>query len=109
MLRLLLALDFFYNMQKSKTKMQVTKQQRKKVTADQYVKLFACWVIFHDFLSSADFYIQNLSFRKISFRNTIRVSNRLDPDQAQRNVGPDLGPNCLQRLSADNTSRQRVY
>ena len=23
-------------------------------------------------------------------------------------VGPDLGPNCLQRLSADNTSRQRV-
>ena len=27
------------------------------------------------------------------------------PDQ---NVGPDLVPNCLQRLSADNTSRQRV-
>ena len=26
----------------------------------------------------------------------------LDPDQAQRNVGPDLGPNCLQRLSADD-------
>ena len=23
-------------------------------------------------------------------------------------VGPDLGPNCLQRLSADDTSRQRV-
>ena len=23
-------------------------------------------------------------------------------------VRPDLGPNCLQRLSADDTSRQRV-
>ena len=30
----------------------------------------------------------------------------LGPDQAQCFVGPDLGPNCLQRLSADNTSRQ---
>ena len=27
---------------------------------------------------------------------TIRVSNSSDPDQAQQNVGPDLGPNCLQ-------------
>ena len=32
---------------------------------------------------------------------TIRVSNSLDPDQARHFVGPDLGPNCLQRLSAD--------
>ena len=23
-------------------------------------------------------------------------------------IGPDLGPNCLQRLSADDASRQRV-
>ena len=30
------------------------------------------------------------------------MSNRLDPDQAQHNVRPDLGPNCLQRLSADD-------
>ena len=36
------------------------------------------------------------------------VSNSLNPDQARQNVGPDLGPNCLQRLSADDTSRQRV-
>ena len=27
------------------------------------------------------------------------MSNNLDPDQARRNVGPDLGPNCLQRIS----------
>ena len=32
----------------------------------------------------------------------------LDPDQARHFVGPDLGPNCLQRLSADDTSEQRV-
>ena len=43
-------------------------------------------------------------FRKISFRNTIRVSNSLDPFQA----GPDLGPNCLQSLSVDDTSKQRA-
>ena len=36
------------------------------------------------------------------------MSNSLEPDQARRNVGPDLGPNCLPRLSADNTGRQRV-
>ena len=40
-------------------------------------------------------------FSKNYFRNTIRVSNSLDPDQAQCNVGPDLGPNCLQRSSAN--------
>ena len=32
----------------------------------------------------------------------------LDPDQARRFVGPDLGPNCLQRPSADDTSRRTV-
>ena len=37
--------------------------------------------------------------------NTIRVSSSLDQDQARRLVGPDLGPNCLQMSSADNTSR----
>ena len=34
--------------------------------------------------------------------NTIRVSNSLDPDQVRHYVGPDLGPNCSQRLSTDN-------
>ena len=36
------------------------------------------------------------------------MSNSLDPDQARHFVGSDLGPNCLQRLSADDTRRQRV-
>ena len=35
-------------------------------------------------------------------RNTIRLSNSLDPGQDQHSVGPDLSPNCLQRLSGDN-------
>ena len=38
----------------------------------------------------------------LDFFNTIQVSNSLDPDQARHFVGPDLGPICLQRLSADN-------
>ena len=33
---------------------------------------------------------------------TIRVSNGLNQDQDRQNVDPDLGPNCLQRLSADD-------
>ena len=36
------------------------------------------------------------------------MSNSLDPDQATRVFGTDLDPKCLQRLSADDTSRQRV-
>ena len=32
------------------------------------------------------------------------MSNGLDPDQSQLSVGPDLGPSCLQRLSADSKS-----
>ena len=36
------------------------------------------------------------------------MSNSFDPDQARRFVGPDLGPNCLPRLSADDTGRERV-
>ena len=48
------------------------------------------------------------TFSKSSFKNAIRVSNSLNPNQAQHFVGPDMGPNCLQKLSAVNTSRQRV-
>ena len=58
-------------------------------------------------LSSADFF-SKLIFQKNSFRNTIRMSNSLDPDQVRQIVGPDLGPNCLPKLSADDTGRQRV-
>ena len=36
---------------------------------------------------------------------TISVSNSLDPDQDRHIVGSDLGPNCLQMLSADDNSK----
>ena len=42
-----------------------------------------------------------IDFLKKSFRNTIRVSNALDPDQDKHS---DLGPNCLQWLSTDDKS-----
>ena len=49
-----------------------------------HILLFVCWIFF-------------------SIPSGCR--NSLDPDQAQHFVGPDLGPNCLQRLSADDKSR----
>ena len=32
------------------------------------------------------------------------MSNGLDPDQDRHSDGPDLAPNCLQMLSADDKS-----
>ena len=40
--------------------------------------------------------------KKLIFNEIIRVSNGLDPDQDRHSVSPDLGPNCLQRFSADD-------
>ena len=34
----------------------------------------------------------------------MRVSHGLNPDQDQCSVDPDLDPNCMQRLSADDKS-----
>ena len=62
---------------------------------------FSCFFVVCWFFSKS-------TFLKNSFGNTIRVSNSLDPDQAPHFVGPGLGPNCLQSLSADDTRRQRV-
>ena len=56
-------------------------------------------------LSSANIF-ENYLFEKSYFRNTIRVLNDSDPDQDRHYVSPDLGPNCLQRLSADNKSQR---
>ena len=43
-----------------------------------------------------------INFFKKSFRNIIRVPNSIDSDQDRHPVSPDLGPNCLQSLSADD-------
>ena len=61
------------------------------------LKTFECWVFFHALLSSANFF-QNQFFQKNSFT----MSNSLDPDEALHFVGPDQGPNCLQRISTCN-------
>ena len=61
------------------------------------------FVIFH-FVDVCRLFIQHELFQqKKSFRNTFRVSNGLDPFQ---DLGPDLGLNCLQGLSADDESRR---
>ena len=56
-------------------------------------------------MSSADLFFSNYFFSsKKSFRNTIRVSKSLDPDQDQCSV--DLDPSCLQSvISKRQTSR----
>ena len=65
-----------------------------------------CWVIFH-----APVVLNLLTFFKIIFFK-IRVSNILIADQDRHSVDPDLGPNCLQRLSASEkkyiVSKKRV-
>ena len=59
---------------------------------------------FHDFCLLLIIYLES-TFLKNCFQNLIRVTNILNPDQAQQKVRPDLGPNCLQRLFADDKSR----
>ena len=53
-------------------------------------------------------FFENKLFRQNSFRNTFRVSNSLNPDQDRHYVCPDLGPNCLQRLPADDSKELRL-
>ena len=56
-------------------------------------------------LSSADFFQDEL-FQKILSGTPSECQNNLDTDQDRHSVGPDLGPNCLQRLSADDLNRR---
>ena len=53
-------------------------------------------------LSSADFFKMDLL--EIFFLEYLQSVKQLDPDQAQCFVEPDLAPDCLQRLSAEDTS-----
>ena len=62
----------------------------------------ACWIMLHALLSSADFFFK-INISKNYFKNTLRVSSNFDPNQARQNLGPDLGPNCLQMLLAEDT------
>ena len=55
-------------------------------------------------LSCAEFFLK-INFIEKQIRNAIRASTSLSPDQDRPPVGPDLGPNYLQRLSSDDKSR----
>ena len=37
------------------------------------------------------------------------MSNGLEPDQDRHSVCPDLGPNCLKRLSADDSHKPEKH
>ena len=65
---------------------------------------FTLCLIFHAFLLSDDYF--KINFFDKQFREYHQCVNSLDPDQTQTRhfVAPDLGPNCLQRLSAEDTS-----
>ena len=75
------------------------------MVSGERIKLTLCMLgNFAFFFVVCGFFFFKLTFSKKSFRNTITVSNNLDPDQARCFVGPDLDPNYLQRLSADDKS-----
>ena len=52
-------------------------------------------------LSSVDFF-SKLTFSKKNLSGALSEYHSLDPDQDQHSVGPDLAPNCLQIISADD-------
>ena len=62
---------------------------KSKPPLDIYTCMVNSLEIFPTSLSSADFFLKH------SFKNKIRVSNSLDPDQARHSVGPDLDTNCF--------------
>ena len=72
------------------------KENRKITLNSLHAKLFLLYAVFFSKL--------NLII-KIFQSKSISTSNSLDPDQARHFVGPDLGPNCLQRLSAEDKRR----
>ena len=73
-----------------------------------YECFFSFFFFFFFFcIASAEFFSQNHLTRK-NLPEIPFVSNSFDPDQAPPNVGTELDPSCLQRLSADNTSRQNL-
>ena len=69
-----------------------------------------CEFFFFFFFVVCEFFLI-FSFFKKSCRNTIRMSNSLDPNQPQPFVGPDLDPNCFSEVISRRqvaTSGERV-
>ena len=84
----------------------ITRREFQKKHARILIYLVAYWDIFHNF-----FVVIILIFFKINFFNTffqeyhVSVNQSGPRDQTLLKVVPDLGPNYLQRLSAEDTSR----
>ena len=57
---------------------------------------------------SADFFPKS-TFSKKNIQEYLQSGKQFESRSGQHFVRPDLGPNCLERLSADETSRQRVH
>ena len=55
-----------------------------------------------------DFFFQIIKLYEKNVQDSCQSQSGLDPDQASNFVGPDLGPNFLQSLSAGGTSRERA-
>ena len=83
------------------------KECDKNVTKLFTVNALLAGKFFIFFLPSSDFVFILILFTKYSFKNTIRVSNSSGQVQARHFVGPNLGPNCLQGVSAYGTSRDK--
>ena len=69
-------------------------QKQKKYSTLCMLGNFACFFVVCWFC-----FFLILPFSKLSFRNTITEC---------QNIRPDLGPNCLQRLSADDKSHHYI-
>ena len=63
----------------------------------EFFRFFPSFFFFFFFFRLLNFF--QSYFAKISFRNTIQVSNSLGPDLDQCSVGPDLGPYYQQMTS----------
>ena len=57
-------------------------------------KIFRYWVIVCVFVVTCSLF-STLTLSKNSFRNSIEMSNNLDPDHGLHSVSPDLDPNCF--------------
>ena len=80
-----------------------------KSTLQMFQKLRICEKVYFDqlliFLLLLLFHRTVLLCHILLFGCWIWVSDSLDPDQVGHYVGPNLGPNCLQRLSTDTDNK----
>ena len=77
-------------------------KRESEITSQSGIVLTPCMLGYFFIIICCLLIYLKLHFSKSFFKNSHRVSNSLDQDQAQPYVGPDLGPDCLQRSSAND-------